>query len=661
MPDWRDDILKEFSPGVRAISVVADPDGLLTEPRLIHALDQRGFETLLFEDSISFRFAFESRYRPRLDSGQRVDLIVLHKGDAATVPYDVLARGRRLGFSLADFFPSFSYPVLKDLDPQYLDQLYEAQTRFSPGVLGENATKDFVLRHVFSIAAELIRTEADLLRTLLRRHYRLLTIPAPFIERLVQVLRQSGRFDAWPVPEFLVDRSLFFAFLQERWPRFLEQSGVEQCEGAPFEAARQKIPGPLDLPFDNPDVRVYIDSLFLEGMLEPITCMSSPRGWAAVGVRRDPEQDRRNRLANLLDLAKRELPASDAPYADWLLFARTWAEINVLSAEMDSAARTAAANRMLEIQSQTDVTFAAWLQQQFGSLYSLPASPPVIVHHIARHLAALRDSNAAFKVALVVVDGMALDQWVLIRRELTRQRPKWRFDEATTFAWVPTITCVSRQSIFSGKAPLYFPSSIYGTGKEENLWEQFWADHGVPAQEVAYLKGLGEPATLERAEETCSMPKLKVLGAVVDKVDRIMHGMELGSVGMHNQVRQWATEGFLAVFLDSLLARNFVVFVTADHGNVESIGCGSPKEGLTADVRGERVRIYSDDILRAAVASRFPNAISWKPIGLPSDFLPLIAPGRSAFVRPGDRTVAHGGVTLEEVVVPFVRVIGGQD
>jgi len=116
-----------------------------------------------------------------------------------------------------------------------------------------------------------------------------------------------------------------------------------------------------------------------------------------------------------------------------------------------------------------------------------------MVHHIARHLAGLRESDGLPKLALVVVDGMALDQWVLIRRELTRQRPKWRFDEGSAFAWVPTITSVSRQAIFSGKAPLYFPSSIYGTAKEENLWEQFWADHGLPIQEVAYLKGLGHP------------------------------------------------------------------------------------------------------------------------------------------------------------------------
>jgi hypothetical protein len=27
----------------------------------------------------------------------------------------------------------------------------------------------------------------------------------------------------------------------------------------------------------------------------------------------------------------------------------------------------------------------------------------------------------------------------------------------------------------------------------------------------------------------------------VDKVDKIMHGMEMGMAGMHNQVRQWAS------------------------------------------------------------------------------------------------------------------------
>src|SRR5712692_4667682 len=105
MVDWREHILREFTPGVGKATVVADPDRLLTEPRLGEALTAKGFDVLLFEDPVAFRFAYESKYRSRVDAGQLVDLIVLQHGDSSSLqllPFDLLARSRRLAFSLAD-------------------------------------------------------------------------------------------------------------------------------------------------------------------------------------------------------------------------------------------------------------------------------------------------------------------------------------------------------------------------------------------------------------------------------------------------------------------------------------------------------------------------------------------------------------------------------
>ena len=135
-----------------------------------------------------------------------------------------------------------------------------------------------------------------------------------------------------------------------------------------------------------------------------------------------------------------------------------------------------------------------------------------------------------------------------------------------------------------------------------------------------------------------------------------MHGMVLGSAGMLGQVRQWMLQGMLAELLDMLLDGGFAVFLTADHGNIETTGCGCPAEGAVADLRGERVRVYPDQSLRAGVKERFPDAIEWPPIGLPDDYLALIAPDRLAFVSESKSPVAHGGVTLEEVIVPLVRI-----
>ena len=46
--------------------------------------------------------------------------------------------------------------------------------------MGDNATKDFILRHVFGHRAELIGNEVDLLRALLRLHYNKISIPEAF-------------------------------------------------------------------------------------------------------------------------------------------------------------------------------------------------------------------------------------------------------------------------------------------------------------------------------------------------------------------------------------------------------------------------------------------------------------------------------------------------
>lgn len=139
-------------------------------------------------------------------------------------------------------------------------------------------------------------------------------------------------------------------------------------------------------------------------------------------------------------------------------------------------------------------------------------------------------------------------------------------------------------------------------------------------------------------------------------VDKIMHGMELGAAGMHNQVRQWAGQPFMANLIDLLLKNGYRVHLTSDHGNIEATGCGRPAEGAVADLRGERSRIYSDSLLRSQVKKKFTNALEWPPVGLPENYLPLLAPKRSAFVRETEHLVGHGGASLEELVVPLVQI-----
>jgi len=688
MGSWRDQILREFTPQVARLTLVADPDGLLLEEGVLEGIRERGFELIPFEDHVAFRYAYESKFRSRWDRGEETDLVVVLRSpssDLDALPYDLLQAGRKLSFNLGDLFPNLSYPVVAALDRADLDALFDAQTKHAPGQLGDNATKEFVLRHVFEIAPELIKQPSDLLRVLLRRHYRGQRIPAILDERFIQVLRQNGLFEDWPLEAIIPDAQAFFAFLQERWPVFLDSLAKPKDDTVHEVTADYgfEFPGPTLLPFEHDDVRIYIDNLFLEGLLQPVPHEQSQalaKTWVAYGIKVPPVENRRRRMEGLLDSVEKTLPTLEARHGEWLHFAYRWAELVALELEPDTTLPEGYRERLDALRSRIDSALIGWVVKRYASLINLPPAPPVMLHHIPRFLARSLGDDRRTKIAYLLVDGLALDQWIALREVLGELDSKLRFRENAVFAWIPTITSVSRQAAFAGKPPIYFPASIHTTDKEQGLWTQFWVDQGLTQHEVAYARGLGD-GDLDEVSELLSRPRLRVVGLVIDKVDRIMHGMELGAAGMHNQVRQWARQGFMRDFLGLLHDRGFQVYLASDHGNIEARGVGRPAEGAVADLRGERVRVYSDPRLRAqakaAIDSRLPwrspsgqpaavqngnpavlsvESLEWPSVGLPEDYLALIAPNRTAFVRAGETLVGHGGISVEELLVPLVQI-----
>ncbi|WP_437193951.1 BREX-3 system phosphatase PglZ [Planctomicrobium sp. SH527] len=658
MSSWRDAILNDFVPNISKLTLVADPDCLLTEEKLALELRGRGFDLIEFSDPVEFRYAYESKYRSIWDLGEHTDLVVvlrLQDAELEFLPYDLLQAGRKLSFNLGELFPNLSYPVIEKLDRSLLDALFEAQRKSSPDRMGDNATKDFILRHVFGIAAELIANEVELLRALLRLHYGKLQLPLMLAERLIQVLKGHDVCNTWPLSEIVPDDEAFFAFLQERWPLFLSRLGsANQVREDSLEYGL-KYPGPDRLPFDHQDIKVYIDNLFLEGKLTPVEAKGievDAGSWVRSGIATSGVDDDGLRVSRLFRVVEKELPAAEARYSDWTAFALKWAELSSL---VHCGNSTEHQTRLREIGNALNTTFTGWLLDHYSSLINLPPTNPAMLHHVPRRLARDIEDSGSSRAALIVVDGLALDQWVTIRQLLQKQDAKLVMRESATFAWIPTLTSVSRQSIFSGKPPLYFPSSINSTNSEEKLWKQFWEGHGLSRLDVAYQRGLGDGDASSVLDASIHPGKTKVVGLVVDKVDKIMHGMQLGSAGMHNQIKQWCQGGFLAALVGQLLEYGYEVWLTADHGNIQCDGKGRPSEGVIAETRGERVRVYPTPELRAQVAGAFPFAHEWPPLGLPADYFPLVASGHDAFVSPGEVIVGHGGIAIEEVIVPLVK------
>ncbi len=687
---WRKHIVDRLKSIPNALIIAKDPDGLLTEERVSSALEVSGYEVIVLDDPIELWYSYETRFRGERNPRSLI-VVLSSERETCRVPFPLEKKARQVDFSLADLFPKLSYPVISRLDKGDLDRLWEAYTKVSEP-LGENLTKDFLLDEVFDIIpGKYTLNERDLLLALMRRHYRNRKIPEILNERYLASLRANPTFENWPLETIVPDRHEFLRFLQQRWPFFLEDKLGLKVADAPTPPAAD-----INIPFLDEDVRTLLDNFFLEGLLTPAVLDSAQyhrletmrEPWAKLGIHIDEEERIAQRTRQTLLAVEDAIPQKESSHDEWVSFAMAWGRLKMLvhgastryTSQRGDDEKRALLKSYLRLQDKVDRTFTQWLFERFSVLHNQPSVPPVMVHHVPRFLASLLAKKPSEKVALVVVDGLAMDQWAIIKEEISKVDPGVRFRDSGVFAWIPTLTNVSRQSLFGGKIPMFL-GSLKSTSGEASLWKAFWKDRGLPENQIAYGKVRGrswsgaqeylaegaEGSQPDEDEEVHAaangdlevlqgMVSCTALGLVVGKVDRIAHGIRLGTGGMHNQVRQWAAGGYLGDLVKFLLRSGFRVFLTSDHGNTEAIGCGDIQEGTVAEVRGERVRIYDKSLLRQATRDEFPNALPWPPVGLPQDYLPLLAPGRTAFIRTGETRVCHGGISIDEVIVPFSEI-----
>lgn len=655
-----DRILKEFPSDLARLWIVADPDNVLLDEQVLAGLRERGFEVLPFEDSIAFRAEYEERYRAawEAEDANAPSALIIQVRDSSTaeLPWDYLRQARKVSLSLAELFPKLSYTVLRQLGSEILPSLFEVQVRHATQAMGEAATKEFVLTHIYRVSPHLITRPEDLWRELLRLHYRETLLPQTLAEHIHQVLADRSVFASSPIAELFSNRSFALRVVQDSWYRYLNKLGLIGRRTAE-PVAPDYIPQ-LDIPFEHHDIRVIVDSMFLDGTLHPLAIQGVPISlpdWAKAGVVQDPAAMRNLVLEGIKSLSE-ELPDATSSHRDWTHFARRLGEVISRFHSLDAARAEGLKADMKDLVARADSELQTWVQAHYADLPSLPAAKgPVMVHQVPRYLA-MRRTNGEEKIALVVFDGLAVDQWTQIRENLIEHAPRLMFDENACFAWLPTLTSISRQALFSGLRPREFAEHIETTSKEPQHWTRFWQDQGLRANEILYRKAIKRTDELPELQELLSNPALKVAGLVVDTVDEIIHGAVLGKRGVAAQINSWCESGFVDRLFAMLLDQDFHIYLTADHGNAEAVGIGRPNQGVVSELRGERVRTYRSETMIAETAAAIPDSFRLDIAGLPANFMPLFAGERGAFVPKGDQVVVHGGMSLEELIVPFVKV-----
>ena len=661
---WTERILSHFTADLTRLWVACDPDDVLLDEKLLTELRGRGFELMLYEDPFAFRAEYEERYRAAWDRGEPgpAPSLVLHlrSADANALPWDIVHHGRVVRLSLADLFPKLAYSAVQQVEPEHLAGLFYVHQTELQSARGENESKDFILEHVYQLAPRSIRNPVDFWRELLRLHFANRSLSPLFAQHAAGIIQGKGLFTDQPVATWLASKSALLRVVQDAWYRYLKTLGLDGTRTG--EPPPPDYGAKIEIPFDHSDVQVLVDSMFLDGSLHPLAAHSVPAGmpsWIKAGIVQDPAALQALVLKGIDGLIEMT-PTAASSHKDWSEFAKRYGEIlartHGLPGTEGSEHLPVIRERIKALQAQSDEHLQAWVAaKHYADLILQPVTKgPVMVHHVPRFLRHRRSAGET-KVALLVFDGLAFDQWVQIRERLIATTKRFAFDEGTAFAWLPTVTSVSRQALFSGLKPREFDDSIDRTDKEESLWKTFWQNEGVNSNEVMYRRALRQTHQLDALEADLIDRRPKVVGLVIDEVDDRLH-KERSKKDVAMWIGNWLTTGFVDRLFSLLLDKGYHIYLTADHGNVESTGVGRPSQGVIAETRGERVRVYRSEPLLADSAAAYPTTVRLDIAGLPANFMPLFAGGRTAFVPEGEQVVVHGGVSVEELIVPFVKV-----
>jgi len=409
-------------------------------------------------------------------------------------------------------------------------------------------------------------------------------------------------------------------------------------------------------------VATVIDNLFQEGRLQPIQ-ISNPQQfdnkWERVGIEGVITGGSTKSVRQLLTKLHLKLPEPNVPPTVWTIFAHRWAKLVRMVDNLKNDDRIAIQDELELIECEVDQRLLEWLQGRIGLLSNRSFLPsPTMVHQVAHFLA--HGKTAGDKIALIVVDGMSMSQWLMIKDAAYQEwEADIRLKEDAVFAWIPTVTSISRQAIFSGLVPMFFETSIQSTSAEEKHWKAFWEDRGWRRDRVTLIKHHSneiETALIARACQVIDNDEVECLGIVMNSLDRLVHGAGPESNVLNASVRQWAANGHLTNLVQLLLNRGFTVAIASDHGNIQAVGIGRPSLGSIPDERGQRAIIFPDSNTMSEVHDEFPKTVLWSGAGLPECMHTLLADGHNAFVSVSGRIHTHGGASIEEVIVPFIQV-----
>ena len=324
--------------------------------------------------------------------------------------------------------------------------------------------------------------------------------------------------------------------------------------------------------------------------------------------------------------------ASAENFMSWFRIADKKAVVDTLSTEFGLDIST----------DKFNCTFKDWILSYFGKLSTaLNRHSPVV---ISRAMEFMHDRSEKF--AIIVMDGMSMFDWRILSAEFSGLR----YTKSDMFAMIPTTTSVSRQCLLSNK----YPSQLlnpWSQSKEKTEFYDCAKKMGYQEHQIGY----------ERGYDADFNSFVQCAAVIINEIDDTVHGQGQGRIGMFNDITVMAKQAKLKAIVKRLLKKGFDVFVTADHGNTHCTGVGKlMSTGLEVETKSRRMLVLKDFADKEALLAKFP-LIEYPKYYLSKEYDYLICDKGYSFDAKGEDVMSHGGISIDEVIVPFIELKAGEN
>ena len=319
-------------------------------------------------------------------------------------------------------------------------------------------------------------------------------------------------------------------------------------------------------------------------------------------------------------------------YNAWFKIAYLKAKRNIMSSKFGF--------KNVEIEKSISIKFSDFIMKQFGQLSGKSYfNGPVLISKVMDYLLMQKK-----KTALIVMDGMSISDWMIIEKHIDAP-----IDLKFMYAMVPTITSISRQSLLSGLLPIEHekPFSLANEKKQFILK----AEEALSAHEsVTFFRGFDFDIGY----------KDFFICTIINEIDDLVHSQLQGLSGHFDGIERMAKTKKLDRLIYKLVQEGFEVFITSDHGNKQALGIGKPKgTGVEVETKSQRMMILKDYASKESL-KELHHLSEYPGYYLPKEYSYLVCEDEDALAYQGDTVMSHGGISVEEVIVPFIRVKGDE-